>query len=840
MKRAHVIRCAAVTAAIALVAACDQRTGLAPNIRGGGGTSSGAKGAPAVSLDTVRPSPVSFGDSIFVAVHVRSDSSMTGLLISGLTVKGSVNLGTLTTSNRYTPVNVPPNGSFRAGLKDTVIMRYLQPGVPVDTSLDSLVIIAQATDKAGKVGADTVVVKVVTGPKVNFITPQPTTQVFAGGDMGIVAHATHPDGVRSITINVKSQGTWPTPINYTTTGTFSLGPKDTTLSGTVDIPLNAPVGGRILFTASGIDINGKPGSVASITLTVKGQDTVPPLVTQVVSPRIELTDSVLVNSSGSSATVTVGVIVKDSVGLEIRRDSIPVPNPLNNVSQWIKLPLTNAEQGRNLRISTFAIDRLGRKGYSVSSSTTVAQPNMAAAWSDTTVVVYGRTYPLPYGGVGSVIGDIAVDTTQGNVFVSNINNNRLEIWQGTTKAFASSGIPVGSQPWGLAFGNSPETLYVANSGGTNISRVYVGAGTKAEVLSQRILTRNTYAFVVTQTVDANTGRITLALQGPISYSDRPQYLAVSKAGRVFYSTMPTASAPAGTIRWLDPSLPVPDPQQIWQYGTSTGAGSAMWVMFNVDSAFVLHYTGNTTKSDILTVWDHPYGQLSGTLVGSDSDVVSAVAQLGATSDAELVSNLDVLSLALTDTTFIGVSGDKTWIAFGEGNTGAAGRVMMVNDPTGSAPGFFSPGVAVRDLIDNANERVFGVAVDSTGSTLAAHGAQSYFASINNPFHLRLQGKYDSFDNGAGVAFHPGANGYTTVGSDRLAFVASQSGFIEIVDIAYFLNRGKLTLKGNLYGPLRASRPFPGDPPGTILKLFGLSSAGLVVIDLTAADIRPGP
>jgi hypothetical protein len=841
MKRAHVAKCAAVLAAIALVAACDQRTNFDPNITGGGGSGSGVKGAPAVSIDTVRPSPVNIGDSILVAVHVRTDSSLTSLLISGLTVKGSADLGTLSTTNRYTPINVPAGGSFRPGLRDTTIMRYLQPAVPVDTSLDSLVIIAQATDKTGLVGADTAVVKVVTGPRLTFITPQAGTQVFAGGDMGILAEATHPDGVRSITVTAKSQGTtWPTPINYTSTGTFPLGPKDTTYAGTVNIPLNAPVGGRIVFTASGIDINGKPGSVASITLVVKGQDTVPPLVTQVVPPRIELTDSVRVNSSGSSATVTVGVIVKDSVGNEIRRDSIPVPNPLNNVSQYIKLPLTNAEQGRNLRISTFAIDRLGRKGYSVSSSTTVAQPNMAAAWSDTTVVVYGRTYPLPYGGVGSVVGDIAVDTAHGNVFVSNINNNRLEIWQGATRTFSPTGIPVGSQPWGLAFGNSPDTLYVANSGGTNISRVYVGTGTKAEVLSQRILTRNTYAFVVTQTVDVNTGRITLSLAGPVSYSDRPQYLAVSKAGRVYYSTMPTSAAPAGTIRWLDPSLPVPDPQQIWQYGTSTGQGTAMWVLFNVDSAFIQHFTGVTTKSDILTVYDHPYGQLSGLLVGSDSDVVSAVGKLGTTSDAELVGNLDITSLALTDTTFIAESGDKTWIAFGEGNTGAAGRIMMVNDPTGSAPGFFSPGVAVHDLIDNANEKVFGVAVDSTGTTLAAHGSQSYFASINNPFHLRLQGKYDSFDNGAGIAFHPGANGNTTVESDRLAFVGSQSGFIEIVDIAYFLNRGKLTLKGNLYGPLRASRPFAGDPPGTILKLFGLSSAGLVVIDLTAADIRPGP
>jgi hypothetical protein len=299
-------------------------------------------------------------------------------------------------------------------------------------------------------------------------------------------------------------------------------------------------------------------------------------------------------------------------------------------------------------------------------------------------------------------------------------------------------------------------------------------------------------------------------------------------------------APAGTIRWLDPSYPVPDPQQIWQYGNSTGSGQTQWALFNVDSVGLVRFTGQTNKSDIITLYDHPYGQASGSLVASDSDFVSAVSKLGATSDAQAVANLDIGSLALKDTTFVGMSGDRTWIAFGEGNTGGAGRIMMVNDPSGSIPGFFSPAVAVNDLIDNANERVSGVAIDSTGATVASHGDQSYFASVNNPFHLRLQGKYDSFDNGAGVTFHPGANGYNTAASDRLAFVGSQSGYIEVVDIAYFLNRGKLTIKGNLYGPLRATRPFPGDPAGTILKLFGLTKQGLLVIDLTAADIRPAP
>ena len=53
-------------------------------------------------------------------------------------------------------------------------------------------------------------------------------------------------------------------------------------------------------------------------------------------------------------------------------------------------------------------------------------------------------------------------------------------------------------------------------------------------------------------------------------------------------------------------------------------------------------------------------------------------------------------------------------------------------------------------------------------------------------------------------------------------------------------RGSLATKYNLYGPLRASLPFPGDDPSVVFKLFGVSSAGLVVIDVTASDILPGP
>ena len=168
MKRTLLIRLSAVAAVIALIASCDQRTPVTANIHGGGSTGGGNPSAPAVSIDTVQPSPVNVGDSILVAVHVRDDSAIVNLNIHGFTVHGSVDLGTLQVYDRYIPVSAPAGGAFRSGLRDTVIRRYLKPGVPIDTTLDSLVIIATASD-GPNTGADTAVVRVVTGPKVNFI-----------------------------------------------------------------------------------------------------------------------------------------------------------------------------------------------------------------------------------------------------------------------------------------------------------------------------------------------------------------------------------------------------------------------------------------------------------------------------------------------------------------------------------------------------------------------------------------------------------------------------------------------------------------------------------------------
>jgi hypothetical protein len=162
-------------------------------------------------------------------------------------------------------------------------------------------------------------------------------------------------------------------------------------------------------------------------------------------------------------------------------------------------------------------------------------------------------------------------------------------------------------------------------------------------------------------------------------------------------------------------------------------------------------------------------------------------------------------------------------------------------PAAKRPQFFSPNVTVTDLTDNASEHVFGLALDKTGQIVASHGLQSYLAAVDAPFHLRLVGQYDSFDDGAGIALHPDADGQNVQPDiKRLAFVASASGKIELVDILHFGNRGTLSLKYPIYGPLRVSKPMPGDDPRVILKLFAITDRGLIVIDLTAADIKPPP
>ena len=843
MIRSTWTRLAALAASVVVVASCD--TAITASTQPGSTSSSktGAKG-PTIAIDSPTAGGlVNLGDSVFVSVHLHDDRSLKTMSISGVTQRGSIDLGTFTQKPRYATMVVPATGTFRAGLRDTTIRRYLKPLIPLDTTLDSLVVFVTALDSVGVADTAQVAVHIVIGPKVSILAPTNGDSVPAGVGLSISARATHADGISRIDIHAYGDANWPTKLDTTISQVYQNAPRDVTFSPVVRVPANAPIRGKIIVTASSVDMDRQPGSAAPVAVYVRNATNAQPRVTQVVLPKSEYSDSVSVSATGDGIA-TVGLIVRDSAGTIVQRDSVRLTPPYNaNVQQNVPLNLPTTYQGMKLGITAFAVDQAGRVGYAVSQTTTAAEGNLANARIDSTLVVYGRTYALPHAGS---VGDVVVDPSHGHVFVSATDYNLVDVWQSsvTGKGFVSNSIPVGSLPWGMFIGNNTDTLLVANSGGTNISRVFIGSSDPTQLhedLANRILTRNTYVFVVHVARDANTGKIRLTVDGPISYSDRPQYLVQSKGGRIFFSTRPTASAPASTIRWIDPSLPVPDPRQIWQYGTFINTTEQVYALFNVDSVAVGATLPTSGRSDTLFLWDHPYGQKTGSIAVWDTIPLNAVAQaVAGGSDAEAVLRLDVGTLSLEDTTFAAASGNRNWVAFGEGHTSGAGRVIVVADSTGVVPNFFSPLVTIQDLTDNASEKVFGLALDKTGLTVASHGTQSYFAAVDDPFHLRLQGKYDSFDDGAGIAFHPNANGTLTAQDQRLAFVAAASGQIEVVDIAYYTNRARLMLKHPIYGPIRASLPMPGDPADVILKLFAVSQDGLIVVDLTSKDIKPGP
>jgi hypothetical protein len=844
--RSNLIRLAALVAGVVIVASCDTR--LPSEQQFGSSSSSSTSGTskkPTITIDSPTTGTlINLGDSVLVSVHLHADHSLRSAVMSGVTQKGSVDLGTFSQATRYKPTGIPVTGFFRAGLRDTTVRRYLQPANKADSTLDSLIVVVIATDSVGAADTATRRIDIVAGPRVNIASPSNNDSVPAGVGLSVAAHAQHVDGVGRIDIRVQGEANWPTKLDTVLTQVYTDAPRDITFSSVARIPVNAPIRGRVTISATAVDVNRQPGSASPIAVYVRSASLAQPRVTQTVSAKNEYSDSVNVSATGDGIAM-LGLLMRDTTGHIVFGDTVRLTQPYNaNVQMNVALNLPASLQGMRLGITAFAIDQAGRIGYAVPSSRGTPEANFANALVDSTLIVYGRTFALPHQGI---IGDIAVDAARGNVFLSNTAFNLLEVWQSsaTSKGFAPTNIAVGSLPWGMFISNNPDTLLVANSGGTNISRVYIGSTSASalhEDLLHRILTRNTYTYTVSVQRDQLTGKVRLTAQGPISYADRPQFLVQSRGGRIFYSTRPTATAPAGSVRWLDPALAVPDPHQIWQYGTIVNTTEQVYAIFNVDSLFINPAPPTSSVSDKVTIYDHPYGSAKDTnIVVTDSIPLNAIAQLvAANSDAEAVFGLDITSLPLTDTTYAAASGNRNWLAFGEGHKVGAARVIVVADSGGPLPNFFSPLVTINDLTDNASEQVFGVAVDKFGATVAAHGLQSYFSSVSNPFHLRLQGKYDSFDDGAGIAFHPSADGTNSPADQRLAFIGAASGTIEVIDIAYYINRGRLPLKNPIYGPLRASLPMPGDPANVVLKLYAVSKQGLIVVDLTANDIKPGP
>ena len=109
---------------------------------------------------------------------------------------------------------------FRAGLVDTTIRRYLKSAVPVDSTIDSMVIFAVARDAGGNVDTASRRVNIVRGPNVVINIPRNGDSVPQGVGMSIAVRAQHADGVRDVTVRVQGETNWPTRLDTSMVSTI--------------------------------------------------------------------------------------------------------------------------------------------------------------------------------------------------------------------------------------------------------------------------------------------------------------------------------------------------------------------------------------------------------------------------------------------------------------------------------------------------------------------------------------------------------------------------------------------------------------------------------------------
>ena len=376
---------------------------------------------------------------------------------------------------------------------------------------------------------------------------------------------------------------------------------------------------------------------------------------------------------------------------------------------------------------------------------------------------------------------------------------------------------MGSEPWGLTLNRGRDTLLVANSGGTNVSMVRLGATDGSDVPIEdpltRLLTPDVVLFNVETILDDalfiryNVSPVPTA--EPPGFSDRPQFIAVDSTGRVLYSTKTTLLGDFGTIRKAAVPAGGGDVEiKIFVQHAAMEENADFTGVAHSDLVFAVQGAGD----DSVQVQDHTPGDLSTLIVGLDGTAALATTQVqGLGSDAiSRAGKWSVPNLGFHDTTFVSASGDGGWVVFGEGSTDPVGRIIMYE----AAQDAISTTIEVDDLMVNASETVRGIGLNYDGTLGVARGQNAYFFTTD----LRLQGVGDLPLGGAGAVLHPlhaNAKSLQNTGGvyrpdTHLAFVGTGDRSIDIIDTFHFFRSGRIFLKDVPSGPLRAVLPFPQD------------------------------
>ena len=686
--------------------------------------------------------------------------------------------------------------------------RLVPPGTPV-------IITAFATDGAGNTSAvDTL--RLATGnlppPDVKVLSPFSGSSAVLGKSIVVTVMGKTAVKIRSLGLNTTG------PVVRADSAIYSSPLKDSlTMQDTIAIPLTATAG-TLTITPFLRDSLGQRAVGPSITITVQtaAQVNSVPVVNQYCVgnstydnacghvKRVEVGDTVHVEADDPSGIAQLGYEVRSAIGGPID-DSATFISSGNLTFEphnfTMKLPYT--VYPTTAYIQVFARNTNGIRAYAKLAS--------GADRVDTVVVVAGVTRPLPAGGT---VADAMYHPGKDRLYISNITQNRVEVFDLATLAF-QSGIIVGSRPWGIAgwprnnTGAIGDTVLVANSGGTSISYVRLDAvGNGVEAFRYQL--PNIIAYTITTTTSSTSGA-PIQVRTKYDFSDRPQFLGATciQAGGVCgdvilaYSTTPTPgqSAPFqtnnGTLRWEN--LSKSTSHLFFEQAMGQSAARA-------DTLEIIRYDANGVNQTVLV----PY-KYTNPVTGTISSTV-----------------IDITRLGFRDTTFVRGSGDFNRAIFGEGGAINGSRAMTYNAARGSDPNFpfidlgVSPASDVSDFIANAFSKVQGVAINFDGSLVAIRGDSTYL--LNGA--LRLQGVLPTATANAGIDFHPQNNAAAFPLSTRLIFAASSQPLIDVYDTNCYQKIAQIQIRDPIIGPVKAALRPTGQ-----LVLVGATARGVVIATL---------
>ncbi|NIR46539.1 MAG: hypothetical protein GWN99_19015 [Gemmatimonadetes bacterium] len=792
-------------------------------------------------------------------ITADGDTIVLGRLLTTDTARTAGQVTTFTVTTTFTvPFTTPTEIEIRAVAIDT-------QGNIATTSV--LAIVGGGTGGGG-----------LGSPTVSIFSPAPGSTVRDNTIIRVGIRASDPTGLAQLNVNLDGAVTLADTIRFTQFRTD----VDTLL----DFFVPAGTTGEVTITAEAINLN-TISAFATITVNVAAvvsDDQIPPSVSMLVTGgverrtdeplRMESDDSLLFNltaTDNETAITQMGVSVlvtnKRSTG-----DATATVSLDTTFATAISgtVPFTFALRPLDLPATVFTLDDIPDTlfmevtGWALDAAAT---PNCGATVDPTgsassltctgttppifaqgvaggfveRLIVAGRTVGFPQ---GSVINDAAVDTIRELLLLSDFNFGVVRPFDLANERFDTN-VPVGSQPWGLFIDNTQDRLLVGNSGGTNISLVDLGARTTGggTIVGEidRFQTQDLKVYRVIEDFDAIGRRIFPVIF--FEYSDRPQFLAQAANGLILYSTVPALPDNDGTIREYDPVQR--EIRFFIQYADRVSTGSPEIQVINADSVFDINGSRN------FVICDHTRGDPSpaarSCIIGADSlaDGVAKVQNKVLTEgwDVEIFSDLSVPSIGLQDTTFVAASGDREFIAFGEGDTpGRAGRIILYRSATQS----ITNSLQVSDLPGNAEQVVFGLALNNDGSIGVARGTFAYFFGPDQPGGpnvLRLLGINENISpEGTGAALHPDQDELSVNDeTERLAFLGSGDARVELVDTHFFsFSRGTLIIRDPIVGPLRITRRLPADPLNVQLRLYGVTTNGVVVIPVKDSDIVPIP